>query len=216
MNDFTVHERRMPAAPVARDATPQKPQTPELNKAFAAARLEMKQPRFDSVNPHFKSPFASLASVQEACIPPCAKHGIAVHQDVTDCEDGVRVVTLLCHASGEERRFGPWRIPTAKPDAQGYGSARTYACRYQLLSVMGLTGEIDDDGNAAVAGALSADQVKELEKLLKKVGSDKSVLLQWAKVDTLEEMPATAFERAKQQLEAKIAKQAKAKKDATA
>ena len=36
-----------------------------------------------------------------------------------------------------------------KDDAQGYGSAMTYARRYAIMGMLGLVADADDDGNAA-------------------------------------------------------------------
>jgi hypothetical protein len=51
--------------------------------------------------------------------------------------------------------FGPLRMPATKPDAQGMGSAATYARRYALMAVAGVVGDDDDDGNAASVKAES-------------------------------------------------------------
>jgi hypothetical protein len=40
-------------------------------------------------------------------------------------------------------------IPVTKQDAQGYGSAMTYAKRYSLAAALGVVADEDDDGNAA-------------------------------------------------------------------
>jgi hypothetical protein len=40
----------------------------ELYKALAKARTEFTKVKFDSVNPHFKNKFASLASMHDATI----------------------------------------------------------------------------------------------------------------------------------------------------
>jgi hypothetical protein len=62
----------------------------------------------------------------------------------------VQVETRLLHTSGQ------WAadtltltVPVGKPDAQGIGSALTYARRYALAAFVGVAPE-DDDGNAAV------------------------------------------------------------------
>jgi hypothetical protein len=128
------------------------PRTGQLAAAFAKAQMEMQNPAFDAANPHFKSRFASLAAVRNAVIPCFAKHGIALTQDITSVEGGVSCITILMHASGQEKRFGPLILPVAKNDAQGFGSASTYARRYTMQSVAGVVGDDDDDGNAATAG----------------------------------------------------------------
>lgn len=134
--------------------------TPELNKAFAAARKEIKNPSFDSENPHFRSKFASLQAVMNATIPKLAEHGISVHQDLQTADGGIACYTHLCHESGEEKVYGPLVIPFTKHDAQGYASASTYARRYHLMGVVGVVGDNDDDGNAASESAFKSKQAK--------------------------------------------------------
>jgi hypothetical protein len=132
-----------------------------LYQAFARAQEEMQNPAFDAANPHFKSRFASLAAVRNAVIPCFARHGIALAQDITSVEAGVSCVTILMHESGQERSFGPLILPVAKNDAQGFGSASTYARRYTMQSVAGVVGDDDDDGNAAVAAKVKAAKPQE-------------------------------------------------------
>lgn len=121
----------------------------DLSAALAKAQLEMSNPSFDSSNPHFRSKFASLAAVRNAVIPVMAKHGISVTQELTTTERGVACLTVLHHASGQFMEFGPLEMPASKMDAQGFGSASTYAKRYSLQAVGGVVGDEDDDGNAA-------------------------------------------------------------------
>jgi hypothetical protein len=51
-------------------------------------------------------------------------------------KDEVVVVTRLAHASGEWIE-GELPLPVSKADAQGYGSALTYARRYGLCAITG-------------------------------------------------------------------------------
>jgi hypothetical protein len=104
-----------------------------------------------NTNPHFKSKYAGLDACIEAVIDALNKNGIALTQR-THVAQGhpVEVETVLLHESGEEMSFGRLFVPSSKADAQGYGSAITYARRYQLQCALGLAPE-DDDGNAASA-----------------------------------------------------------------
>ena len=120
-----------------------------LAKALAAAQVEMSNPTFDSQNPHFRSKFASLASVRNAVVPILAKHGIACVQEIQTTDSGIACLTHLFHESGQSRTFGPLVMPATKPDAQGFGSAATYARRYSLQAVANVVGDDDDDANAA-------------------------------------------------------------------
>jgi hypothetical protein len=102
----------------------------------------------DSTNPHFKSKYADLSSVMNAVKGPLLAQGISIVQLILPSEaNEVRLSTVLLHSSGE------WiadeiTVPVNKQDAQGYGSALTYARRYSLQTIAGCCPE-DDDGNAA-------------------------------------------------------------------
>ena len=105
-----------------------------------------------SQNPHFKSRYADLSACVEAVVEALNDNGIALTQHTHHAEGGVCVETILLHESGEELSFGKLFVPCTKQDAQGYGSAITYARRYQLQTALGIAPE-DDDGNAASASA---------------------------------------------------------------
>jgi hypothetical protein len=136
------------------------PQVGKIAKALAAAQLEMSNPAFDKQNPHFKSKFASLAAVRNAVIPVLAKHGIAVTQGISTSGNGVACYTVLWHESGGSMHFGPLVMPATKPDAQGFGSAATYARRYALMAVAGVVGDEDDDANEAIGKPAPATALK--------------------------------------------------------
>jgi hypothetical protein len=103
----------------------------------------------DKLNPHFKSKYADLTSVMDAIKPALARHNLIFYQRSQPSESGILVQTVLRHASGEEIDLGTLYVPANKQDAQGFGSAMTYARRYALMTAFGVPAE-DDDGNAAV------------------------------------------------------------------
>lgn len=115
--------------------------------ALAAAQAEMTRAKKDSNNPHFRSKFADLASVQDACFPALNKHGFAVFQPLVKEEDGLAVQTILAHESGEMLQCSIPLILAAN-NMQGLGSAITYARRYGLFCMSGVAPD-DDDGNEA-------------------------------------------------------------------
>jgi hypothetical protein len=102
-----------------------------------------------STNPHFKSRYADLAACVEAVIDALNDNGIALIQKNYDCTNGVMIETMFVHESGEMLECGILHVPANKQDAQGYGSALTYARRYSLMAACGIAPE-DDDANAAV------------------------------------------------------------------
>lgn len=117
-------------------------------KALVKAQAAMPRAIKDSTNPHFKSKYADLTSVQKACLPSLHTNGFAVVHSMGEGE-GSYVETLLLHESGAS-----WacRVPLRvdKDNMQGLGSAITYARRYGLMCLSGVAPD-DDDGNAAAA-----------------------------------------------------------------
>jgi hypothetical protein len=127
------------------------PTVGKLAAALAKAQAEMRPAVKDAQNPHFRNNYATLAACMEA-VRPLFAHGIAVIQPpVPHGADGVCVATLLLHESGEWIR-GELYMPATKKDAQGFGSALSYARRYCLQATVGLATD-DDDGNGAVRGS---------------------------------------------------------------
>ena len=138
----------------------------ELATALAKAQAEMHNPRFDQVNPHFKSKFASLAAVREAVIPVLAKHGISLSQWPMCEGNNAGCRTVLAHASGEwmDESF---LIPVDKQSAHGYASALTYAKRLSMQAVCGVVGDEDDDGNGAIDKPASPTPLNTPTQILK-------------------------------------------------
>ena len=120
----------------------------KIATALVKAQKEFGPALKSSSNPHFRSKYADLAACVEAVIEGLNNNGIALTQRVSPCENGVIVETVFVHESGEVINCGQLHVPAAKQDAQGYGSALTYARRYSLMVACGIAPE-DDDGNAA-------------------------------------------------------------------
>ncbi len=100
----------------------------------------------DSVNPHFRSKYADLASVIQAVKKPLIDQGITFIQPTLDKEI-VSVETLLVYKTGEILSLGTVSIKPEKAGPQGYMAALTYARRAGLNS-LGIPA-FDDDGNEA-------------------------------------------------------------------
>jgi ERF superfamily protein len=120
----------------------------ELATALAKAQTVIATAKRDSQNPFFKSSYADLASVWEACRDALTSNGLSVAQ-FPGFKDGIATVdTILLHSSGQWLQATAG-APIAKQDAQGVGSALTYLRRYALAAVASVS-PADDDGNAAV------------------------------------------------------------------
>jgi hypothetical protein len=122
----------------------------ELSAALAKAQGIMEGASKDSANPFFKSKYADLASVWDACRKPLSDNGLSVVQTtefMPEHPDMVCIETILCHASGQWIK-GRLAVKPVKSDPQSVGSCITYLRRYSLQSIVGIAPE-DDDGNAA-------------------------------------------------------------------
>lgn len=142
-DDFTL------ADPPVQGSVRMSPTIGKLADALAKAQAEMEGAAKDSTNPHFRSKYADLASLREAC-RPLSKYGIA-HVQLPQAEGArVTVTTILIHSSGEwiASDLG---LTAGQNTPQAVGSALTYGRRYGLAAMAGIapTDETDDDGEAA-------------------------------------------------------------------
>lgn len=120
----------------------------ELMAALAKAQGQIQGASKDKVNPHFKSKYADLASIWDACRESLSKNQLGVTQTaMSDAEGHLILVTTLGHSSGQwMRSYMP--ILMQRQDAQGMGSALTYTRRFSLAAMVGVAPD-DDDGEAA-------------------------------------------------------------------
>ena len=128
-------------------------QTSESISEIAAAMVLAQQAMLplikDSNNPFFKSKYADLQAVTEACYPALQANGICVMQSAESLGTlGINIKTRLIHKSGQFIET-ECAIPPAGQDPQKYGSAVTYGRRYGLQAAVGLAA-IDDDGESAM------------------------------------------------------------------
>ena len=120
----------------------------KISNALLLSQKEMGMALKDSSNPFYRSKYADLNAIREACMPALNKNGITLLQPTVNIDGRNYVETILLHESGE------WissetEILFAKPnDAQAQGSGITYARRYGMQSLVNV-GADDDDGNTA-------------------------------------------------------------------
>jgi hypothetical protein len=127
------------------------PEINELATALAKAQAMMTGALKDSANPFFKSKYADLESVWQACRKALTDNGMAVVQygAVIDQDGGAAqvLVTRLLHSSGQWLE-GCFPIRAKDESPQAMGSAITYARRYGLAAMVGVY-QTDDDAEAA-------------------------------------------------------------------
>lgn len=127
----------------------QSEQINELAAALSKAQGELTPAVKDRNNPFFKSSYADLSSVWNACREPLSKNGLSVIQTMGQVDGQFTLITTLAHSSGQWMRS---HVPiiSEKNNAQGIGASITYMRRYALSAFVGITCDEDDDGNASV------------------------------------------------------------------
>lgn len=123
----------------------------QVAKALNNVQIGLAAVRKDAKNPFFKSTYADLASIWDAVRIPLTTNGLSIVQcpRVSLVPDLVVLETILLHTSGQWMSSQLVMRPV-KSDPQGVGSCITYARRYGMCAILGITvTDEDDDGNAA-------------------------------------------------------------------
>ena len=197
-----------------------------FNAAFAAFKAECPaiQRKHDS---QFKTvdrngvqrvrKFADLEDIARAVDPVLAKHGLSYSWGETKVEAGLMSVPCIVAHDGGHSISGSFPVPVDSKagcsDAQKYGIAHTYARRYSLVSVLGLTSvDEDNDGadeNGRASGEkISPEQYGDLTELLSELPvTELPKFLAYMRVKALGDIPASEFKRAIDALNRKVASQ---------
>lgn len=129
-----------------------------LHMALAKAQSQLTPAIKDSTNPHFKTRYADLANVWDACRKPLTDNGLSVTQTFVTKDTTVLLVTTLRHIKGGTVVSELPVISKDPSNPQALGSAITYMRRYALAAMIGVVAD-DDDGQAASKPALATKPV---------------------------------------------------------
>ena len=153
-----------------------------LLQALLAVQSEVPALKKTATNPHYKSAYVPLDEVVETVNPILHRHKLVWTALPGHDEYGPCLAYKLLHAPTGDALEGSMPLLLSKQDAQGQGSAITYARRYALCAVLNLVAEDDDDGQrAATSSARSSEpngrpgkpsekQVETIHKLVKQKG----------------------------------------------
>ena len=138
----------------------------KIAPALVAFQRDIRNPANSAVNPYYSSKYAPLPDILNHIRPGLAAAKLAVVQSTVGDGATAGVVTMVLHESGEFIESDPVSLPIAPRkdkktgesyvDAQGAGSAVTYARRYSLCAALGIASDDDDDANAASHGKSEA------------------------------------------------------------
>lgn len=130
----------------------------EIAKALSSFQGKITAIKADAENPHFKFKYADLASIWEGVRKPLTDCGLSLTQHPETEGQTVTVRTMLLHLSGEylESSLSMQAVNTTP---QAVGSAITYARRYAMSAMLGISSEEDDDGEAGTHGKSSRTDI---------------------------------------------------------
>jgi hypothetical protein len=157
-----------------------------LAAALAIAQGQMPTAKKDNVakvkmrsGGEFSYRYATLDDIWDACRAALSKNGLAVVQIPSNDDEGFFLETILAHSSGE------WvssvmKLPVAADrmsELQAMGSAITYARRYMLSAMVGVTtGDDDDDGQIAAQSQQNTPKTTmTVTKLLKRLNQESDI-----------------------------------------
>ena len=176
----------------------------ELAGALAKAQGSIKAAAKAKDNPFFKSKYADLPAIWEACRASLSENGIAVIQSPLQHENGeMYLETTMAHSSGQWMK-SVYPIRPTKNDPQGVASAITYARRYSLSAMVGVVADEDDDGNAASgtngkaeqavpSPLITAEQATELRKQIAATGTDIEIFCKHFEIEAIPDLTVAKY-----------------------
>lgn len=118
----------------------------EIHKALLAAQMQMPTINKTKVNPFYHSKYAPLDEVYATVIPVLNANGLVYVENIDANATGQYLIAAIVHAESGERHIGSYPLVPEKNTPQGMGIAITYARRYLLQCMTGVTPEDDTDG----------------------------------------------------------------------
>ena len=182
----------------------------EIATALSKMQAQLTPAIKDSSNPFFKSKYADLTSVWEACRTPLTNNGLSVTQTMEDRDGRIILITTLMHTSGQWiRSVLPilWGKGSGN-EAQALGAGISYMRRYALSSILGVVQD-DDDGNSAFSNRpqiVSKFHAQELQDLLNECDEKyRAKVVAWLSnpaigAKTIYDLPAINYEPLKNDL----------------
>ena len=180
----------------------------EIFKAQVAMQKEMTNIGKDSKGYGYN--YTSLEKLIEHARPILAKHKLGFIQSNTSTDDGkVGVTTRLIHETGqwvEDTMTAPLYKLAKMNEYQVAGSIITYFRRYALASMIGIASDEDMDATGDVQQQTTIDnkQAGIINNLVVESGTELSMFCNAYNIKNLMQLPSHEFQKAVNQLQAKI------------
>lgn len=190
----------------------------DLFTALSKAQADMPIAIKTSINPYFKSNYASFSDIVKASRSVLCKNGLAVSQTIVERENGQRYLyTVLAHSSGQFKASRVKISPT-KSDIQEFGKYISYLKRYAYASLVGVADAMEDDDGESVMKevreersssyngkkvykptplpseeTITREQLEQLDEILEDHDDVVDMVLDGLKIQALADMPKQQF-----------------------
>jgi hypothetical protein len=149
---------------------------------------------------------ASLYNVVDKITAELSKYGLSSSWRTEQNNNQIKVSCRISHELGhfeETSLTADADNSGAKNSIQAIGSTVTYLQRYSLLSLTGLATYDQDNDGQLPEDKIDENKVKILNDLIKELEVDLPKFLEYLAVEKVEDIPSSAFAKAKMALEAK-------------
>lgn len=164
-------------------------------------------------------PYALWDDINETIKPILKKHGFSLSFRTGTTEEGkITTTAILRHREGHQEETTvtlPHDSSGSKNAVQAVGSSTQYGKRYAAGALLNLTfkGE-DDDGNAGGAKNITDEQASTLYDKIEEARADLGKFIAHFGVAAVEDLPASAYDKAYRMLTQKAARADKPKEPA--
>lgn len=181
-----------------------------FNTAMAKVQAELKPVARNLRNKQTSSNYADLAAISDAADPVIHKHGFGIicSEFRSELEGHLGIQCEVTHSDGHSRPYR-FNIPVDgaglkgnanKTPTHAYASTITYGRRYAKCSVFDIATKDDKDGNAERQPEndtpITAEQIADLKERLRHAKLEEAKFLTYGKVEKLEDIMASQFDRA--------------------
>ena len=121
-----------------------------IEARFAEAWGAIENPELDGRNPHFGNTYATLKATLAVIRDACRPQGLVYQQSLHSAQGNYYLESCVRDGDGGIIELSEFPVETP-PNPQTFGSELTYKKRQQAQADWGITGEDDEDGEAAAA-----------------------------------------------------------------
>ena len=163
----------------------------------------------DMDNKQYNSKYASENAMLNTINPVLSQFGLEACFDFPKVEQGMAVTCILTHELGHSERVtlpGPLDTSGSKNPLQQVKSTVTYLRKATFEAIVGIASSngVDDDANsAAPEDTINDQQFADITSLISEVKANEKAFLKYLKIESLDKMPASLYERAMKELERK-------------